>query len=116
MSKNPSPNKSKPAYPVILRILGFKSAPHFVGKYMKILATIVAPPGYHRVAAIFFVQKQPLTQPMDPEKKSLNFIFPTKYVIPKSLKFSHWPSKTNKKLPSWITNFHPFLAPQQGRS
>ena len=34
-----------------------------------------------------------LTQPMDPEKKSLNFIFPTKNVIPKSLKFSHWPSK-----------------------
>ena len=34
-----------------------------------------------------------LTQPMDPEKKSLNFIFPTKYVIPKSLKFSHGPSK-----------------------
>ena len=30
---------------------------------------------------------------MDPEKKSLNFIFPTKYVVPKSLKFSHWPSK-----------------------
>ena len=30
---------------------------------------------------------------MDPEKKSLNFIFPTKYVIPESLKFSHWPSK-----------------------
>ena len=30
---------------------------------------------------------------MDPEKKSLNFIFPTKYAIPKSLKFSHWPSK-----------------------
>ena len=27
-----------------------------------------------------------LTQPMDPEKKSLNFIFTTKYVIPKSLK------------------------------
>ena len=23
----------------------------------------------------------------------MNFIFPTKYVIPKSLKFSHWPSK-----------------------
>ena len=33
---------------------------------------------------------------MDPEKKSLNFIFPTKYVIPKSLKFSHWPSKYKK--------------------
>ena len=34
---------------------------------------------------------------MDPEKKSLNFIFPTKYVIPKSLKFSHWPSKKTEK-------------------
>ncbi len=33
---------------------------------------------------------------MDPEKKSLNFIFPTKYVIRKSLKFSHWPSKLMK--------------------
>ncbi len=31
---------------------------------------------------------------MDPEKKSLNFIFPTKYVIPESLKFSHWLSET----------------------
>ena len=30
---------------------------------------------------------------MDPEKKSFNFIFPTKYVIPKSLKFSHWLSE-----------------------
>ena len=30
---------------------------------------------------------------MAPEKNSLNFIFPTKYVIPKSLKFSHWPSQ-----------------------
>ncbi len=28
-----------------------------------------------------------------PRKKSLNFIFPTKYVIPKSLKFSHWLSE-----------------------
>ncbi len=35
---------------------------------------------------------------MDPEKKCLNFIFPTKYVIPKSLKFSHWPSKFFKVL------------------
>ena len=34
-----------------------------------------------------------LTQPMDPEKKSLNFIFPTKHVIPESLKFSHWLSE-----------------------
>ncbi len=30
---------------------------------------------------------------MDPEKKSLNFIFPTKHVIPKSLKFSNWLSQ-----------------------
>ena len=30
---------------------------------------------------------------MDPEKKSLNFIFPTKYVIPKSLKLGHWLSE-----------------------
>ena len=30
---------------------------------------------------------------MDPEKKSLNFIFPTKYVTAKSLKFSHWLSE-----------------------
>ena len=30
---------------------------------------------------------------MDPEKKSLNLIFPTKYVIPASLKFSHWLSE-----------------------
>ena len=34
-----------------------------------------------------------LTWRMEPWNKSLNFIFPTKYVIPKSLKFSHWPSK-----------------------
>ena len=40
------------------------------------------------------VDSEQLTQPMDPEKKSLNFIFPTKYVFPKSLKFSHWLSKT----------------------
>ena len=32
---------------------------------------------------------------MDPEKKSLNYIFPTKYVIPKSLKFGHWLSESN---------------------
>ena len=28
------------------------------------------------------------------KKKSLNFIFPTKYVIPKSLKFGHWLSES----------------------
>ena len=43
---------------------------------------------------------------MDPEKKKFGLdIFPTKYVIPKSLKFSHWPTKflrlhTPKK-PTW---------------
>ncbi len=47
----------------------------------------------------------PLTQPMDPEKKSLNFIFPTKYAIPKSLKFSHWPSKPLAKF--WRCFFFP---------
>ena len=31
-----------------------------------------------------------------PWNKSLNFIFPTKCVIPKSLKFSHWPSKVGR--------------------
>ena len=41
-----------------------------------------------------FDEGQKLSQPMDPEKKSLNFIFPTKYVIPKSLKFSHWLSES----------------------
>ena len=43
-----------------------------------------------------------LTQPMDHEKKSLNFIFPTKYVIPKSLKFSHWLSEF--KVPFFIAH------------
>ena len=42
-----------------------------------------------------------------PWKKSLNFIFPTKYVTPKSLKFSHWPSKLNK--PYTITVWNIFL-------
>ena len=34
-----------------------------------------------------------LPQPMDHQNKSLNFIFPTKHVIPESLKFSHWLSE-----------------------
>ena len=46
-----------------------------------------------------------LTQPMDPWKKSLNFIFPTKYVIPKSLKFSHWPSKFNNQKTPQLFHF-----------
>ena len=36
------------------------------------------------------------------KKKSLNFIFPTKYVIPKSLKFSHWPSKIRSTITSGV--------------
>ena len=32
------------SYPVILRILGFQIAPHLVGKYESLLATIIAPP------------------------------------------------------------------------
>ena len=47
----------------------------------------------HVVKLFFCGNSKKLTQPMDPEKKSLNFIFPTKYVIPKSLKFSHWLSE-----------------------
>ncbi len=41
---------------------------------------------------------------MDPEKKSLNFIFPTKYGIPKSLKpVSHWLSKSlSNRKPSML--------------
>ena len=52
---------------------------------------------------------------MDPEKKSLNFIFPTKYVIPKSLKFSHWPSKPSIYLLLILdsrTHLAPFIASQ----
>ena len=42
-----------------------------------------------------------LTQPIGPWDKSLNFILSTKYVIPKSLKFSHWLSKH-----VWHQSFH----------
>ena len=44
--------------------------------------------------------KHILTQPWTLKKKSLNFIFPTKYVIPKSLKFSLWPSKHRES--KWV--------------
>ena len=52
-----------------------------------------------------------LTQPMDPEKKSLNFIFPTQYVIPKSLKFGHWLSENFSAnfLRFFSSRFHQFL-------
>ena len=42
------------------------------------------------------------------KKKSLNFIFPTKYVIlqiPKSLKFSHWLSEYRGPITPFITVF-----------
>ena len=42
-----------------------------------------------------------------PWNKSLNFIFPSKYVIPKSLKFSHWPSKNPPKSSSWAVIQNP---------
>ena len=62
-----------------------------------------------------------LTQPMDPEKKSLNFIFPTKYVIPQKKKFSHWPSKsiasvstnTDLNLKWFNNNFRSFFVPAE---
>ena len=45
-----------------------------------------------------------LTQPSWTLKKKFErLIFPTKYVIPKSLKFSHWPSKYVKKSPTGPT-------------
>ncbi len=53
------------------------------------------------------IQSLNLTQPMDPEKKSVNFIFPIKYGIPKSLKFSHWPSK--ELFAASVTGFRPKL-------
>ena len=34
--------------------------------------------------------------------KSLNCIFPIEYVIPKRLKFSHWPSKLRKHVPKYV--------------
>ena len=47
---------------------------------------------------------------MDPGKKKFErLIFPTKYVIPKSLKVSHWPSKCiNLKHPYIIYNYLSF--------
>ena len=36
-----------------------------------------------------------------PQNKSLNYIFPTKYVIPKSLKVSHWLTQ-NKNIASSV--------------
>ena len=56
-----------------------------------------------------FHSAQFLTQPMDPEKKSLNFIFPTKYVIPKSLKFSHWLSEICFNTDAYSDPFRPWL-------
>ena len=46
-----------------------------------------------------------------PWKKCLNFIFPTKYVIPKSLKFSHWPSKHQAPRHRCFTNINKSIHP-----
>ena len=49
------------------------------------------------------------------KKKSLNFIFPTKYVIPKGLKFSHWlgeylsSQKTFKGWLAWLSAENTFI-------
>ena len=60
---------------------------------------------------------------MEPWNESLNFIFPTTYVIPKSLKFSHWPSKktppwklTGIPLDDWSRWKFPFSAPNPQRN
>ena len=42
-------------------------------------------------------QKQNSLSTNVPWNKSLNLIFRTKYVTPKSLKFKHWPSKKTRK-------------------
>ena len=66
----------------------------------------VSPPQKKLVASRGFLY---LTQPMDPEKKNLNFIFPTKYVIPKSLKFSHWLSEIHvwhKTSQEQVSSYH----------
>ena len=49
---------------------------------------------------------------LDPEEKSLNCIFPTKYVIPKSLKFGHWLSEEGKEVQEEFVsiNHHSFCS------
>ena len=42
---------------------------------------------------------------MDHQNKSLNFIFPTKHVIPESLKFSHWLSEFKRAMFFLLPNF-----------
>ena len=56
-----------------------------------------------------------LTQPMDPEIKSSNFIFPTKHVIPESLKFSHWLSELPKNSLNIRFDLPPFFPPSVNR-
>ncbi len=45
---------------------------------------------------------------MAPETKSLNFIFPTRYVISKSLKFSHWLSESTLCNVSRVMELNPY--------
>ncbi len=57
----------------------------------------------HGVSLRFISPLYSLSRPKHPEKKVVwtAFCCPTKYVIPKSLKFSHWPSKYK-----WIYGAH----------
>ena len=48
-----------------------------------------------------------LSRPGPGKKKFERLIFPTKYVIPKSLKFSHWPSKSNRSIVTGV--FQPYF-------
>ena len=50
-----------------------------------------------------FSQKKGTLSRWTLKKKGLNFIFPTKYVIPKSLKFSHWLSEKKGTLDAMIS-------------
>ena len=43
-----------------------------------------------------------------PLNKRVNFIFPTKYVTPKSLKASHWLSQINLALSCQLVSYDPF--------
>ena len=60
----------------------------------------------HYTVKVFTEDLSLLTQPMNHVIKSLNFIFPTNYEIPKSLKVGHWLSEfitSIFNLPRWLS-------------
>ena len=60
----------------------------------------------HYNVKVFTKDLSLLTQPMNHVIKSLNFIFPTNYEIPKSLKVGHWLSEfitSIFNLPRWLS-------------